>query len=310
MRNAGIEAGRTPLPLALSGAASAARHRAADFVSLTRPRLNLLVVVTVSVGYCLGAGGPVDLSTIVGTLVGAALVAAGASALNQVSEQDADRLMWRTCGRPLPDRRVAGQDAVAFAAILAAAGLVLLAVGANRLAAAIALAALVSYNAVYTPLKRRSPVATLAGAVPGALPPMIGWAAARGSLSIEAWTLFAIVFVWQVPHFLAIASIYRDDYARAGFPMLPVVDPDGRRTSRQALLFAAALTPISIVPVLIHLAGAWYGVGAAVLGIALFSVSVGFARNPTIAQARRLFVGSIVYLPLLWGLLVANRIAP
>jgi protoheme IX farnesyltransferase len=227
-----------------------------------------------------------------------------------VTERDADRVMWRTRSRPVPDRRVAGVDAVAFSAILSAAGLVLLAVGANPLAAAIALAALVSYNAVYTPLKRRSPVAMLVGAVPGALPPMIGWAAARGSVSIEAWTLFAIVFVWQVPHFLAIASMYRDDYARAGFPMLPVVDPDSRRTSRQALLFAAALAPVSVVPVLIHLAGPWYGAGAAVLGVALFGLSAGFARNPTTAQARRLFMGSIVYLPLLWGLLVADRIGP
>jgi heme o synthase len=310
MKNAALEAGPTPLSLDLSGAASAAGHRAADFIALTRPRLNLLVVISVAAGYCLGVDGPVDFPTIVKTLAGAALVAAGASALNQVSERDVDRVMQRTRGRPLPGLRLSGAEAVVFSAVLSAAGLFLLAAGADPVAAAIALVALVSYNAVYTPLKRRSPMATLAGAVPGALPPLIGWAAARGSLSPEAWTLFAVMFCWQVPHALAIASIYRDDYTRAGFRLLPAVEPDGRSTARQALLFSAVLIPVSIIPVPLHLAGPWYGAGAAVLGAGLFGLSVGFARGRTTARARQFLLGSIVYLPMLWGLMIANRIAP
>lgn len=309
MKNAGVEVRRGTLPLDLAAAALAARQRTAAFISLTKLRLNSLVVATVAVGYCLGANARIDLVGIVSTLVGAALVAAGAAGLNQVSERETDRVMWRTRSRPLPDRRLSPSDAVVFSLILSAAGLLLLATGANLLAAAIALATLVSYSAVYTPLKRRSTAAALVGAVPGALPPVIGWAAARGSLSIEAWTLFLIVFVWQIPHLLAIASMYRDDYARAGFPVLPVVEPDGRRTGRQVVLFAAALIPISIIPVLIHLAGPWYGAGALALGIGLFALSVGFARDRTIGRARQLFFGSILYLPLLWGLLIANRVA-
>ncbi len=309
MKNAGVEVRRGTLPLDLAAAALAARQRTAAFISLTKLRLNSLVVATVAVGYCLGANARIDLAAIVSTLVGAALVAAGAAGLNQVSERETDRVMWRTRSRPLPDRRLSPSDAVVFSLILSAAGLLLLATGANLLAAAIALATLVSYSAVYTPLKRRSAAAALVGAVPGALPPVIGWAAARGSLSIEAWTLFLIVFVWQIPHLLAIASMYRDDYARAGFPVLPVVEPDGRRTGRQVVLFAAALIPISIIPVLIHLAGPWYGAGALALGIGLFALSVGFARDRTIGRARQLFFGSILYLPLLWGLLIANRVA-
>ena len=309
MKNAGVEVRRGTLPLDLAAAALAARQRTAAFISLTKLRLNSLVVATVAVGYCLGANARIDLAAIVSTLVGAALVAAGAAGLNQVSERETDRVMWRTRSRPLPDRRLSPSDAVVFSLILSAVGLLLLATGANLLAAAIALATLVSYSAVYTPLKRRSTAAALVGAVPGALPPVIGWAAARGSLSIEAWTLFLIVFVWQIPHLLAIASMYREDYARAGFPVLPAVEPDGRRTGRQVVLFAAALTPISIIPVLIHLAGPWYGVGALALGSGLFALSVGFARDRTIGRARRLFFGSIIYLPLLWGLLIANRVA-
>jgi protoheme IX farnesyltransferase len=309
MKGAGVEVRRGTLPLDLIAAASAAGRRATAFISLTKPRLNSLVVATVAVGYCLGANARVDFRAIVSTLVGAALVAAGAAGLNQASERDTDRVMRRTHSRPLPGQRLSPSDAVGFSAVLSAAGLLLLATGANLIAAAIALATLVSYRAIYTPLKRQSTAAALVGAVPGALPPLIGWAAARGSLSIEAWTLFLIVFVWQIPHWLAIASMYHDDYERAGFPVLPVVEPDGRRTSRQVVLFAAALTPISIIPVLIHLAGPWYGAGALALGVGFFALSVGFARDRTVGSARQLFFGSIIYLPLLWGLLIADRVA-
>ena len=308
MKDADVELSRPPLSLTFPAVASAARQRAADYVSLAKPRLNFLVVVTAMVGYQLGLRGRVDLRNLMEALVGTALVAGGASGLNQVYERDTDGLMWRTRTRPLPDRRLSPADATIFSVTLAVIGVVLLAAGANLLAAAVALGTLVSYIAVYTPLKRRSSLATLVGAVPGALPPMIGWAAARGSLSIEGWALVAIVFCWQIPHFYAIAWMYRDDYLRAGFPLLPVVEPDGRRTGRQAVLFASALVPVSLLPFLLHVAGPWYGAGAAVLSFGLLGLAIRFAVRRTTSRARQLFLGSITYLPLLWGLLIADRI--
>jgi protoheme IX farnesyltransferase len=208
----------------------AVRSRAADFVALSKPRLNLLVVATTAAGYYLGTIGDLDAIRFTNTVIGTALVAGGASALNQVAERRTDALMRRTRTRPLPDGRLQSVEASLFALALAVAGLLVLALGANLLAAMVALTTLVTYVAVYTPLKPRTSLATVVGAVPGALPPMIGWAGATGELSREAWILFAIVFLWQMPHFLAIAWLYREDYARAGLKMLPVVDPDGERT--------------------------------------------------------------------------------
>ena len=178
----------------------------------------------------------------------------------------------------------------------------------NLLAAFLALLTLVSYNVVYTPMKRRSQLATLVGAVPGALPPMIGWVAARGALTPEAWALFAIVFVWQIPHFMAIAWLYRDDFGRAGFPLLPVVEPDGRSTARQAVLFSIVLMPVSLAPYFLRLSGSAYALGAIIGGFALLMLAVSFAINRTNERARRLFVGSITYLPLLWLMLIADRL--
>ncbi len=308
MKDADIEVDQVPLLLDLSAAVFAARQRMADLVSLTRPRLSFLVAITALAGFCLGANGPIDLLTLVKTLAGTTLITGGAFGLNQVIERDTDRLMWRTRGRPLPGRRMSPACAVVVSAIFSAGGLLLLAWGASLLAAGLALATFISYNVIYTPLKRRSPMAMLVGAVPGALPPMIGWSAARESLSIEAWTLFAIVFVWQIPHVLALASLHGDDYARGGFPMLPAQGPHSRSAGRLALLFAAALPPVSLVPVVVHLAGPWYGAGASALGIGLVCLSSGFARDRTTAHARRLFLGSTVYLPLLWGLLIADHV--
>jgi protoheme IX farnesyltransferase len=210
-------------------------------------------------------------------------------------------MMLRTRLRPLPDGRVAPADARAFGAVLAAAGIVLLAVTANLLAALLALATIVVYIAVYTPLKRRSSVSTLVGAVPGALPPLIGWAAARNETSIGGWALFAIVFLWQIPHFMAIAWMYRDDYARAGFPMLPVLEPDGRRAGRQAVMYTAALIPASVLPSVVGIAGPAYFAIAMALGVTLLVLAVRFAVARTDQAARRLFYGSITYLPLLWA---------
>ena len=280
----------------------------ADFFALTKPRLNFLVVATSAAGYYLGAVGTPELLPMAQAVTGTALVAGGAAVLNQVYERDTDALMRRTRMRPLPDKRVAPNDAAVYGAVLAAAGLALLALRANWLAALLALVTLVVYLIVYTPMKRRSSIATLVGAVPGALPPLIGWTAAHGSISVGGWTLFAIVFLWQIPHFMAIAWLYRDDYRKAGFPLLPVVEPDGRRTGRQAVVYAAALLPVSLVPTLVGLSGVVYFGLASILGAALLWLAIRFAMTRTDTSARALFFGSITYLPLIWIAMIANKL--
>src|SRR5918994_4347959 len=225
-----------------------ARARAMDYVALAKPRLNLLVVASTVAGYAMAHGDTSDVGALLSTIAGTALVAGGASAFNQVIERDSDGLMRRTRLRPLPDGRLAITEALTFAAILSAAGLLILAAAVNGLAAVVALATLGSYAVVYTPLKRRTSFATVIGAIPGALPPVIGWAAAGSPLTRGAWVLFGILFLWQLPHFLAIAWMYRDDYARAGLPMLPVIEPDGRSPGRQAVLYTAALLPVALAP--------------------------------------------------------------
>jgi protoheme IX farnesyltransferase len=245
---------------------------------------------------------------MVQAVAGTALVAGGAAVLNQVYERDTDALMRRTRLRPLPDGRISPADARVFGVVLAAAGLALLAARSTLLAALLAAATLVVYLVVYTPMKRRSPVATLIGAVPGALPPLIGWTAADGRHWLGGLTLFSIVFLWQIPHFMAIAWLYRDDYGKAGFPMLPVIEPDGRKTGRQAVAYAAALLPVSLVPALIGLSGSTYLVLALALGTVLLTLSVRFARFRSLASARALFLGSIVYLPLLWIVMIVDRL--
>jgi protoheme IX farnesyltransferase len=296
-----------PSSVAIMPALSASRSRLSDYVALAKPRLNALVVASTGVGFYLGAGR-IDPVTLAHTLVGTALVAAGASALNQVFERRTDGLMRRTCLRPLPGQRLSPSEAMGFGCVSSTMGATQLALGANPVAALVAVLTLVFYALVYTPLKRRTPMATLVGAVPGAMPPMIGWAAATGSLTLEAWVLFAIVFLWQMPHFLAIAWLYREDYERAGIPLLPVVEPDGRSTARQAMLYAVALVPVSLLPSLVGLAGSWYLAGALLLGTGLVVIAFMFVREQAPVQARRLFVASIVYLPLLWSLMVANHV--
>ena len=286
----------------------ASHTRPADFLALTKPRLNLLVLVTTLGGLYLGAPEGVALAVVFNTLVGTALVAGGAAALNQVWERDTDGLMRRTRSRPVPDGRLQAGESTGFGMLLSAVGLVQLAVGVNLASALVAAATLASYILLYTPLKRRTWLSTLIGAVPGALPPVIGWAAATGGVDVAGLTLFAIVFFWQIPHFLAIAWLYREDYARAGLPLLPVVEPDGRSTGRQALLYAAALVPVSVAPAFVGLAGAFYVTVAVCLGIALVALSSQFARERSTVAARRLFFASIVYLPLLWAVLVADRL--
>ena len=280
----------------------------ADYVALAKPRLNVLVVATSAAGYYLGATGPLNLAVMAAAVAGTAFVAGGASALNQLYERETDALMRRTRMRPLPDGRITPAEARIFGLALSAAGLVLLAALAGWLAAILALGTLTIYVAVYTPLKRRSPIATLVGAVPGALPPLIGWAASRGEISIGGLSLFLIVFLWQIPHFMAIAWMYRDDYRLAGFPMLPVIDSDGRRTGREAVVYAAALLPASLVPTLAGVSGNAYAVIAVALGAGLLAAAVKFAADRSDIAARRLFFGSLIYLPLIWIAMVADKL--
>jgi len=281
---------------------------AGDYVALTKPRLNFLVVATSAAGYYLGAQGPIDPYAMAPAVAGTALVAGGAAALNQLYERDTDALMRRTRLRPLPAGRVAPADAGIFGLLLSAAGLALLALRANWLAASLALGTILIYLAVYTPMKRRTSLSPLVGAVPGALPALIGWAASRGAIAPGGAALFAIVFLWQIPHFMAIAWLYRDDYGKAGFTMLPVIEPEGRRAGRQALWYAASLLPVSLTPSLVGVAGTIYLVVALALGIALVALAARFNATRSEPSARALFFGSIVYLPLLWIVLVADKV--
>jgi len=305
VKNAQAEAAATAAPIQV---ARRPAGRLSDYVALAKPRLNVLVVASSAAGYYLGSPSAPQLTPMALAVGGTALVAGGAAVLNQVYERDTDALMMRTRLRPLPDHRVGIDEARAFGIALAAAGIAVLSLSANLLAALVAAATLLIYLAVYTPLKRRSAISTLVGAVPGALPPLIGWTAGRGAIDAGGWTLFAIVFLWQIPHFMAIAWMYRDDYAKAGFPMLPVIDPAGRRAARQAVVYAAALIPASAIPALVGLSGAVYLTIAMGLGIGLLGLACGFAASRTDRSARWLFFGSITYLPILWIAMIANRL--
>jgi protoheme IX farnesyltransferase len=287
--------------------AARTRSRGGDFITLMKPRLNFLVLLTTAAAYSLGAGPGSTLIDLLHTLLGTFLVAGGAAALNQVWERQTDRLMRRTKTRPMADARMTVAQGTTFGLLLTIAGAAELAYFINPLSAMVALMTTASYLLFYTPLKLRTSLSTIAGALPGALPAVIGWAAATNTLSLEGWVLFGIVFMWQMPHFLAIAWIYRDEYARAGMPLLPVIEPDGRSTGRQAVLYTAALIPLSMMPTGIGLATARYLVGAIALGAVLMFLSVEFFANRNQPTARRLFFGSILYLPILWALLVFDH---
>lgn len=289
-------------------AVAAVTHtKASDYLALTKPRLNLLVIVTAAVGYYLGAGNRLDLATMVHAIGGTALVAGGSAAFNQLWERRVDALMERTRQRPVAGGRLSNAEAFWFALALCAGGLLWLALGTNLLATGVALVTLLTYVVIYTPLKLKTSFATVVGAVPGALPPMIGWVAATNTLSREGWVLVAIVFFWQMPHFLAIAWLCRDDYGRAGFPMLPVIEPDGRSTAYQVATYASALVPVSLTPALVGLAGPTYFLVALLLGLAFLYFSLRFAFTRTRRDARALFLASITYLPLLLAVLLFDH---
>ncbi len=295
-----------PLPSSSDATApSASRSRWLDYLELTKPRIAVLVLFTVGVGTLLAAKGSNDFAQLFHVLLGTALVASGASALNQLIERHSDMMMRRTENRPLPSGRLSPTEVLVFGAVLGVVGVAYLAVMLRHpLAAVIAAVTLVSYVALYTPLKRRTTLNTLIGAVPGALPPVIGWAAVSGSLDKQAVVLFLIVFLWQIPHFLAIAWMYREDYARAGHRMLPVLDLDGSMTARQMLLYCLALIPISLMPVLYRQAGPLYGLAAIVLGLVFLASVWRFQADRSDAQARRVMRTSLVYLPCLLGMLL------
>ncbi len=282
--------------------------RLVDLVELTKPRIALMVVLTAGIGILLASNGRVDPSLVVHALLGTGLVAAGSGALNHLIERDLDALMRRTADRPLPAGRMGSDAALLFGVALSVAGLVELTLAVNLLTALLGAAALAGYIFVYTPLKRVSPLATIIGAVPGALPPVMGWTAVAGRIDPGAWVLFGILFFWQLPHFLAIAWMCRDDYARAGFPMLPVVQPDGRSTARQMILYGAALVPMSLLPSILGLTGATYFLGAFVLGFFFLAVCVTFALSYSLAAARRVLLVSVVYLPAVLAVMVLDRI--
>ncbi len=278
-------------------------------LELAKPRIVGLVTVTAAAGFYLAAPAGVDLGLFLHLLVGTVLVAAGTNALNQVAERDVDALMQRTARRPLPTGRINYLTAALAAWIAGTTGVAYLAAFVNGVTALIAAATLVSYVFLYTPLKRHTSLNTLVGAIPGALPIVGGWTAAGGSLGIEAWVLFWILFLWQLPHFLALAWLYRDDYARAGLRMLSVGDVDGRQTFQQAVLYALALLPVSLTPAVVGITGPWYFFGAILLSSWFAWVGVKAARGRSNALARSLFITSVWYLPVLLGLMVANKLA-
>jgi len=291
-----------------TGVGSAEKSRTAVFADLVKARLTTLVLLTTLVGFYVGWRGAMDFALMFHALMATALVASGAAALNQFLERDYDAKMRRTQDRPLPSGRLQPATVMLFGGVCSVAGLVYLALAVNLLTGAIGAVTLAAYLFVYTPLKRVTWLNTNIGAVPGALPALMGWTAARGELSVEGWALFAIVALWQIPHFMAIAWIYRDEYARAGFKMLPVVEPSGRRAGEQSVGHTLALLAVSLSPFIFKLAGPVYLAGALALGAGYLWCAIQFWRQLTRARARWLFLASILYLPLLLALLVLDKV--
>jgi protoheme IX farnesyltransferase len=280
---------------------------AADLVALTKPRVVVMVLVTTVVGYYVGLAGAPDYGRLLALMLGTVLAAGGTLALNQYWERDVDARMERTRSRPLPEGRLAPLEALLFGAGLTAAGLAVLALGAGWVAMLVTAATFVLYVFAYTPLKLRTSLCTLVGAVPGALPPVTGWATARDDLGLGAWVLFAILFLWQLPHTLAIARLYQADYARAGVRLLPVIDAEGGATERQILSGCLGLLAVSLLPTLIGLAGGVYFVGALLLGGAFVALGAQQALAPSPLRARRVLLASLLYLPALLALLAFNK---
>ncbi len=283
------------------------RDRVAAYIELTKPRITFLIVLTAAAGFALASPGRVDYPAMLTAMVGIALLSSGIATLNQYMEKDLDGLMRRTANRPLPSGKLLPWEAFAFGVGLTVLAEIYLAVLVNPLSAVLGLPVISGYLFGYTPLKTRTSLSTFVGAFPGAVPPLIGWASARGSIGVESWVLFAILFLWQFPHFLAIAWMYREDYTRAGILMLPVVEPDGRVTGQQIVLYTVMLLPVSLLPTLLGTAGKIYFVGAILFGLAFLYFSVRAAFSKSRQAARHLLLASVIYLPLLFILMVLDR---
>jgi heme o synthase len=283
------------------------RERVSAYLELTKPRITFLIVLTAAAGFGLASRGSVDYVALVSALFGIALLSSGIATLNQYAERDLDGLMRRTANRPLPAGKLAPWEAMAFGAVLTIVAEIYLLLMVNPLSALLGLTVIAGYLFAYTPLKTRTSLSTLVGAFPGAVPPLIGWTAARGTLNIEGWVLFAILFLWQFPHFLAIAWMYREDYSRAGILMLPVVEPDGRVTAQQIVVYTLMLIPVSLLPTVLGVSGKVYFVGAIVLGLLFLYSSIRAAFSMSRHHARRLLLASVLYLPLLFILMVLNK---
>lgn len=291
-----------PAPLA-----QAARGRLVDLYELTKPRMNFLVVVTTMVGYYMAAQGLADWAKVAYTLIGTAMTAAGSSVLNQFVERGFDGKMRRTANRPLPAGRIRPFEALLFGIGLSIAGVAMLALFVNALTALLGALTLALYVFIYTPAKRKTTLCTIIGAIPGAIPPVMGFTAVQGAITPQAMTLFTILFIWQMPHFLAIAILYREDYARGGFLMLPVVDEDLDMTGRQIVLYSLCLIPVSLMPALLGMAGTIYFIAALLLGIAFCAFGVVCARSKFRSDARQLFLASIIYLPALLAAMMIDK---
>ena len=283
------------------------REKVSAYVELTKPRITSLIVLTSAAGFCLGSRGAVDYLLLTHAMIGIALLSSGIATINQFMERDLDALMRRTEKRPLPTGRLQPLEALWFGLTLTLTAEVYLASFVNLLTAALGLTIIAGYLLLYTPLKTRTTLSTVVGAFPGAMPPLIGWAAARGQVGIAAWVLFAILFLWQFPHFLAIAWMYREDYGRAGIRMLPVVEPDGRVTGQQIILYSLMLVPVSLLPAFLGISGRFYLVAALVLGLLFLGSSIRAALSKSNQHARQLLLASVLYLPLLFGVMVLNR---
>ena len=296
-------------PVALENESAAESKSLFAVISdLVKARLTTLVLITTLVGFYAGSGSQIDYAIMFHALIGTALVACGAAALNQWLERESDARMRRTESRPLPSGRLSPDAVLLLGAIISAVGLLDLLFGVNPLTAFLGAITLASYLFIYTPLKKITTLNTLIGAVPGAIPPLMGWTAARNEISAAGWSLFAILFIWQLPHFMAIAWLYREDYARGGFKMLPIADPNGSKTAAQAVLHSIGLIPVSLFPSLLGVAGVVYFAGALLLGVTFLVFAIQFSRALTRERARRLFIASIIYLPLLLGLLVIDKV--
>lgn len=287
-----------------------------DYIELTKPRITWLILMSTGIGYFFGLPSAanwweflksIHLLSLLHTILGTALIASGTAALNQWYEREADHKMFRTAGRPLPSGRLCAHRALAFGLVLSAAGFLELWLGVNLLSGSIGAFTLASYLFLYTPMKQRTWWSTTVGAIPGAMPPMIGYAAAAGAITRESWVLFAILFLWQFPHFYSIAWMYREDYARAGILMLPVVEPDGRSTARQIVLYGLALIPVSLVPGMLGMSGRIYLVGALLLGLWFLYSGVRVALERSLVRARGVLITSVIYLPLIYGLMLLDR---